>query len=186
MTNSWTNIFRFSPLYRIKLVLIPSTTSIYSKRTNHYKFSLKLYLVVLTRQLATKTLPLESVDHVHGSDSLPLGVLSVGDTISDDVLQEDLQNSTSPLIDEYIDPLDSSTAGQSPDSLDVAEICSPRSHSEPQTPVISSFACGHHVWSVLIVLSQNFLVFRMVSFPSWYKSQEILVHIFYPIELGAL
>ena len=71
-------------------------------------------------QLASKAiqgaaLPLESVDDVHGGDGLPLGVLSVGDSISDDVLQENLQNSTSLLIDQTRDPLDSSTAGQSPD-----------------------------------------------------------------------
>ena len=50
-------------------------------------------------QLATKAiqgaaLPLESVDHVHGGDSLPLGVLSVGDSIADDILQEDLKTET--------------------------------------------------------------------------------------------
>ena len=33
-------------------------------------------------------LPLEGVHHVHGSDSLPLGVLSVGDRVSEDVLEE--------------------------------------------------------------------------------------------------
>ena len=36
-------------------------------------------------------LPLESVDDVHGSDSLPLGVLGVGHGVTDDVLQEYLQ-----------------------------------------------------------------------------------------------
>ena len=36
-------------------------------------------------------LPLESVDDVHGSDSLPLGVLGVGHSVTDDVLQEHLQ-----------------------------------------------------------------------------------------------
>ena len=35
-------------------------------------------------------LPLESVDDVHGSDSLPLGMLSVGDGVADDILQEHL------------------------------------------------------------------------------------------------
>ena len=33
-------------------------------------------------------LPLESVDDVHGSDSLPLGVLGVGHSVTDDILQE--------------------------------------------------------------------------------------------------
>ena len=36
-------------------------------------------------------LPLEGIDHVHGSHSLPLGMLSVGDGIPDDILQEDLE-----------------------------------------------------------------------------------------------
>ena len=31
-------------------------------------------------------LSLQSVDNVHGCDGLPLGVLSVGDSITDDVL----------------------------------------------------------------------------------------------------
>ena len=35
-------------------------------------------------------LPLEGVHHVHGSDSLPLGMLSVGDSVPNDVLQEHL------------------------------------------------------------------------------------------------
>ena len=35
-------------------------------------------------------LSFQSIDNVHGSDSLPLGVLGVGDGISDDVLQEHL------------------------------------------------------------------------------------------------
>ena len=39
----------------------------------------------------TSPLPLESVDDVHGSDSLPLGVLGVGHGVTDDVLQEHLQ-----------------------------------------------------------------------------------------------
>ena len=40
--------------------------------------------------IESTSLPLESVDHVHGGDSLPLGVLGVGDRVPDHVLQEDL------------------------------------------------------------------------------------------------
>ena len=129
--------------------------------------SLKLNLVVLKKtdcfvvgskdweQLATKAiqgaaLPLESVDDVHGGDSLPLGVLSVGDSISDDVLQEDLENSTSLLIDESRDPLDSSTASQSPDgglgdALDVVpqHLAMTLGSSLPES--LSSFATSTHV-----------------------------------------
>ena len=40
-------------------------------------------------------LPLESVHHVHGSDCFPLGVLGVGDSVPNDVLQEHLQHAPS-------------------------------------------------------------------------------------------
>ena len=36
------------------------------------------------------SLPLQGIDDVHGSDSLPLGMLSVGDGVTDDILQEHL------------------------------------------------------------------------------------------------
>ena len=41
-------------------------------------------------------LPLESVHHIHGSDSLPLGVLRVGDGVLDGIFQEDLENTVFP------------------------------------------------------------------------------------------
>ena len=70
------------------------------------------------------SLSLEGVDDIHGGDGLSLGVLAVGDGISDDVLEEHLQNSTSLLVDEAGDSLDSSTTGKTTDgglgdSLDV-------------------------------------------------------------------
>ena len=46
------------------------------------------------------TLTFQRVDHVHGCDGLALGVLTVGDRVSDDVLQEDLQNPSGLLVDE--------------------------------------------------------------------------------------
>jgi hypothetical protein len=61
------------------------------------------------------SLPLEGVDHIHGSHSLPLGVLSVGDGIPDDVLKEYLEDSTSLFVDESRDPLDSSPPRQTAD-----------------------------------------------------------------------
>ena len=38
------------------------------------------------------SLPLQGIDHIHSGDGLPLGVLSVGDSVADDILQEDLEN----------------------------------------------------------------------------------------------
>ena len=56
------------------------------------------------------SLPLESIDDIHGGDGLPLGVFGVGDGIPDDVLKENLEDSTGLFIDESRDTLDSSTA----------------------------------------------------------------------------
>ena len=60
-------------------------------------------------------MPLEGKDDVHGSDSLPLEVLGVGDGIPDHVLKEHLENATRLLIDEDRDPLNSSPPRQTAD-----------------------------------------------------------------------
>ena len=61
------------------------------------------------------SLPLEGIDNIHGSDGLPLGVFGVGDGIPDDVLKENLEDSTGLLVDESRDTLDSSTTCQTAD-----------------------------------------------------------------------
>ena len=72
--------------------------------------------VCLTSETVQGTaLPLEGIDDIHGGDSLPLGMLSVGDGITDDVLQEDLQNTSGLLVDEAGDTLDTSTTSQTTD-----------------------------------------------------------------------
>nr|XP_034356709.1 uncharacterized protein LOC117707392 [Arvicanthis niloticus] len=60
-------------------------------------------------------LALESVHHIHGSDGLALGVLSVRDCVADHVLQEHLQHTTGLLIDEAGDTLDTTTPSQAAD-----------------------------------------------------------------------
>ncbi|KFQ51935.1 hypothetical protein N334_07414, partial [Pelecanus crispus] len=42
----------------------------------------------------------EGVHHVHGRHRLPLGVLHVGDGVTDHVLQEDLQHAARLLTDQ--------------------------------------------------------------------------------------
>ena len=44
-------------------------------------------------------------------------MLSVGDSVTDDVLQEDLEHTTSFLIDQTRDTLDTTTTGETADSL---------------------------------------------------------------------
>ena len=56
------------------------------------------------RRLATETvkgaaLSLEGVDNVEGGDSLALCVLSVGDGVADDTLEEGLQNTACLFVD---------------------------------------------------------------------------------------
>jgi hypothetical protein len=46
-------------------------------------------------------LSLESVDNIKRSDSLSLGVLSVGDSVTDDRLKEGLENAASLLVDHW-------------------------------------------------------------------------------------
>jgi hypothetical protein len=47
-----------------------------------------------TETVKGSALPLESVDDIERGDSLSLGVLSVGDRVSDDVLEEDLEDTS--------------------------------------------------------------------------------------------
>jgi hypothetical protein len=95
------------------------------------------------------SLPLESVDDVHGGDGLPLGVLGVGDGVSDDVLQEHLQYAPGLLVDEPGDPLDTSTSSQTPDgglgdALDVVpqHLPVPLGSAFPES--FASFASSSH------------------------------------------
>ena len=58
------------------------------------------------------SLALEGVDDVEGGDGLAAGVLCVGDRVTDDGLQERLEDSAGLLVDEAGDSLDSAAAGE--------------------------------------------------------------------------
>ena len=60
-------------------------------------------------------LSLESIDDVHGCDGLPLGVLCVGDGITDDVLKEYFEYTTGLFVDQARDTLDTTTSRQTAD-----------------------------------------------------------------------
>ena len=73
-------------------------------------------------------LALEGVDHVKGCHGLAPGVLCVGHSVTDHVLQEHLEHAPGLLIDEARDALDAATPGQAPDgglgdALDVVPAC---------------------------------------------------------------
>ena len=95
-------------------------------------------------------LPLQSVDHIHGGDSLPLGVFGVGDGVPDDVLQEDLEDTTGLLVDQARDTLDSTAASQTADgglgdALDVVTQHLPVPLGTSLSESLASFAASSHV-----------------------------------------
>jgi hypothetical protein len=60
-------------------------------------------------------LTLQRVDDVHRGDRLALGVLGVRDRVADHVLEEDLEDAASLLVDEAGDTLDATPAGETTD-----------------------------------------------------------------------
>ena len=98
-------------------------------------------------------LALKSVDDIHSCHGLPLGVLGVGDGITDDVLEEHLQDTTGLLVDESGDTLDSSTTRQPPDgglgdALDVVSQHLTVTLGASLSQSLSSFATSGHVAGV--------------------------------------
>lgn len=63
----------------------------------------------------SSALSFQSIDDVHGCDGLPLGVLSVGDGITDDIFQEHLQYTTGLFVDEARDSLYTTSASKTAD-----------------------------------------------------------------------
>ena len=70
------------------------------------------------------SLPLQRVDDVHGGDGLALGMFAVSDGVTDNVLEEQFQDTAHFLVDEARDALDTTSASQTAngglgDALDV-------------------------------------------------------------------
>jgi hypothetical protein len=91
-----------------------------------------------TEAVQCPSLPLEGINDVHGGDGLPPGVLRVRHGVTNDVLEEDLEDAACLLVDEAADPLDATSSRQTPnrrlrDALDVVPKHLP-------VPLRSSFA----------------------------------------------
>jgi hypothetical protein len=65
-----------------------------------------------TETIQGSALSLQSVDHVEGGDSFPLCVFSVGDGITDDTLEEGLEDAAGLFVDHGRDTLARSLASQ--------------------------------------------------------------------------
>ena len=105
-------------------------------------------------------LSLQSVHHVHGGDGLPLGVLGVGDGVTDDVLQEHLEHTAGLLVDQTGDTLHSTAASQTADggfgdSLDVIteDFTVTLGASFPES--FTSFTAAAHCVRVLFGMKTN-------------------------------
>lgn len=68
-----------------------------------------------TESIQGASLPFQGVNHVHGCHSFATCVFSVSDCITDHILQEYLQDSSSFFVDESRDTLDTSSPGQTTD-----------------------------------------------------------------------
>ena len=106
MTTTTTTTKKVDNLFLIDVVVL--------KRTDWFGLMCR-WCCLTSESVQGAALPLEGIDHIHGGDSLPLGMLGVGDGIPDDILQEDLQDSPGLLVDEARDTLDTAAASQTPD-----------------------------------------------------------------------
>ena len=95
------------------------------------------------------SLTFQGVDHIHSSDSLSLCMLAVCNSITDDVLEEDLENSAGLFVDQATDTLHPTSSCQSTDSglgdsLDVItqNLSVPLGTSFAKT--LSSFTASRH------------------------------------------
>ena len=95
------------------------------------------------------SLALQSVDDIHSCDGLPLGVLGVGDGITDDVLKENFEYASGLLVDESRDTLDTTTTSETAnsglgDALDVITQHFAMTLSASLSESLSSFAAARH------------------------------------------
>jgi hypothetical protein len=112
------------------------------------------------RRLTTETvegtaLALESVDDVEGGDGLALGVLGVGDSITDDALEEGLEDTTGLFVDHGRDTLDTTTTsettdGRLGDTLDVVAKNLAMALGSALSKALATFAASSHVEEVLV------------------------------------
>ena len=107
------------------------------------------------------SLALERVDDVESSHGLAAGVLGVGDGVADDVLEEDLEDTTGLLIDESGDTLDTTTASQAADrrlgdALDVvAQHLAVALGGSALSESLSSLSTARHFSFVKVVENQT-------------------------------
>ena len=113
-------------------------------------------MVELTAEsVESAALTLQSVDDVHGGDGLSLGMLGVGDGITDDILEEDLEDAAGLFVDEARDTFDTAstretTDGGLGDTLDVITQHFAMTFGASLSEALSSFAASRHDFLILV------------------------------------
>ena len=102
-----------------------------------------------TEAVEGAALALESVDNIESGDSLAAGVLSVGHSITNNVLKEHLEDTSGLFVDEARDTLDTTTASETADSglgdaLDVVTQHLAMTLSATLAEAFATFATSRH------------------------------------------
>jgi len=106
-----------------------------------------------TETVKSAALALKGVDNVERSDGLALGVLSVGDGITNDTLEEGLEDTASLLVDHGRDTLDTTTTsettdGRLGDTLNVVAQDLPVAFGTTLSETLATFT----TWDLLVLL----------------------------------
>ena len=103
------------------------------------------------------SLTLQGVDNVHGGDGLTTSMLSVGDTVTDDILKEDLEDTTGLFVDQTRDTLDTTTTSKTTDgglgnTLDVITENFAVTLGASLSKSFSSFSSSRHFVCLLLLM----------------------------------
>ena len=96
------------------------------------------------------SLAFQGIDDIHSGDGLPLGVLSVGDSISDHVFEENFEDTSSFFVDQSTDSFYTTTTRQTADgwlrdSLDVVTKNLSMTLGASFSQSFSSFSASRHL-----------------------------------------
>ena len=105
-----------------------------------------------TKSIQGTSLAFQSIDHIHGSDCLPLGMFCVCDSITDDIFQEHLQYTSGLFIDQARDTFDTTSSCQTADcrlgdTLDIITQDLPVTLGTTLSQTFASFTTSRHVAS---------------------------------------
>ena len=106
-----------------------------------------------TESVEGSALSLQSIDDIHSGDGLPLGMFCIGDSITDDLFQEHLQDTSGFFVDEtadsfYTTPASQTTNSGLSDTLDVITKNLPVTLSASFSQTLSSLTSSRHVDSL--------------------------------------